>query len=48
MTHEERPLIRIKRLVKAGKYRIRIHAVRHMIEEGFSEANLIEAISGKS
>jgi hypothetical protein len=34
--------------MNAKKYRIRIHAVRHMIEEGFSEENIIEAIVGKS
>ncbi|MCC6545476.1 MAG: DUF4258 domain-containing protein [Nitrospirae bacterium] len=32
--------------VKAGKYRLRIHAVRHMIEEGFSEGNIIQSIIG--
>jgi len=48
MKHEETLLIRIKRLVKAERYRIRIHAIRHMIEEGFTEANLVEAVIGKS
>ena len=38
----------IKKLVASGKYRVRIHAVRHMIEEGFNEVNIIEAIIGKS
>ena len=41
-------LERIKGLVSAGKYRIRIHAVRHMIEEGFIETNIIEAVTGSS
>lgn len=45
MYPEETLLNRIKRLVKGRKYRIRIHAVRHMIEEGFNEANIIEAIT---
>ena len=27
---------------------IRIHAVRHMIEEGFNETNVVEALKGKS
>lgn len=36
---------RIKRLVIAKKYRMRIHAIRHMIEEGFEEDNIIEAIA---
>jgi metal-responsive CopG/Arc/MetJ family transcriptional regulator len=37
----------IKALVRAKRYRVRLHAVRHMIEEGFSEENLLEAITGK-
>ena len=45
MGPEETLLHRTKRLVRGGKYRIRIHAVRHMIEEGFNEANIIEAIT---
>lgn len=41
-------IAQIKRLVKQKKYRIRIHAVRHMIEEGFDENHLVEAMgSGK-
>jgi hypothetical protein len=40
-------LVKIKVLVKARKYRVRLHAVRHMIEEGFSEENIIEALTGK-
>ena len=47
MTDENEVLERIKKLVKSGKYRIKIHAVRHMIEEGFNETNIIEAIRGK-
>ena len=38
----------IKRQVLAGRYRVRIHAVRHMIEEGFSEKNMVEALLGES
>ena len=41
-------LERIKRLVKAKNYRVRIHAVRHMIEEGFTERDLVEAMTGRS
>ncbi len=41
-------LATIKVLVSAKRYRIRIHAVRHMIEEGFDEENLLEALAGKS
>jgi hypothetical protein len=36
----------IRNLINAGRYRIRLHAVRHMIEEGFDERNLLEAASG--
>ena len=38
----------IKGLVSSRNYRVRIHAVRHMIEEGFDEGNLLEALGGKS
>ena len=38
----------IKKLVNEKRYRIKIHAVRHMIEEGFSEEDIIAAILGKS
>jgi hypothetical protein len=41
-------LAKIKTLAEARKYRVRLHAVRHMIEEGFSEENIIEALIGKS
>ena len=41
-------LAKIKKLVNDGRYRIKIHAVRHMIEEGFSEKDLIAAILGES
>jgi len=41
-------LAKIKKLVNEGRYRIKIHAVRHMIEEGFSEKDLIAAILGES
>lgn len=34
----------IKKLVLADRYRVRIHAVRHMIEEGFSEQDMIKAL----
>ena len=46
MIHKDELLERIKKLVLSGKYRVRIHAVRHMIEEGFTETNVIEAIEG--
>jgi hypothetical protein len=38
----------IKTLVSARQYRVRLHAVRHMIEEGFSEENLLEAMTGNA
>ena len=41
-------LERIKALVGAKRYPVRIHAVRHMIEEGFDEENLLQALGGKS
>ncbi len=41
-------LATIKALVSAKRYRTRIHAVRHMIEEGFDENNLLEALAGRS
>jgi hypothetical protein len=42
------PLELIQRLVGEGKYRVRLHAVRHMIEEGFDEKQLLEALRGKA
>ena len=41
-------LATIKKLVNEERYRIKIHAVRHMIEEGFSEKNIIDAMLGES
>ena len=40
-------LAKIQELVSSGSYRIRSHAVRHMIEEGFDETQLLEVLSGK-
>jgi len=49
MTNEERALLsQIKNLLEAKRYRIRVHAVHHMIEEGFSEENLIDSVLGRS
>lgn len=39
-------LDRIEALVRSGRYRLRLHAVRHMLEEGFDEGNIIEALTG--
>ena len=41
-------LAKITGLVSARQYRIRIHAVRHMIEEGFDEENVLQVLAGKS
>lgn len=41
-------LDRIKKHVSNGHYRVRIHAVRHMIEEGFGEQDMVNAILGDS
>lgn len=48
MVDENELLEKIKRLVISGKYRIKIHAVHHMIEEGFNEANITEAFTSKA
>jgi hypothetical protein len=48
MNQDRELLQKIKRLVGARQYRVRIHAVRHMIEEGFSEENIVEAVTGRS
>ena len=41
------PLKRIQALIARGAYRVRLHAVRHMIEEGFDERQMLEALGGK-
>jgi hypothetical protein len=41
-------LATMKALVSAKRYRIGIHAVRHMVEEGFDENNLLEGMAGRS
>lgn len=38
----------IRKLISEKKYRIRLHAVRHMTEEGFTEQNIVEAFTGSS
>lgn len=40
-------LKKLRRLIAAQKYRVRIHAVRHMIEEGFIEENMVTAVAGR-
>lgn len=48
MSEEQELLSSIKTLLAAKKYRIRVHAVRHFIEEGFSEQDVLYALSGRS
>ncbi|MGA9997059.1 MAG: DUF4258 domain-containing protein [Pyrinomonadaceae bacterium] len=48
MNTEQELLEKINELLNKKRYRVRLHAVRHMIEEGFSEDNILEAVSGKS
>lgn len=47
MESQSDPIVRIQELVQARLYRIGLHAVRHMIEEGFDENQLLETIRGK-
>ncbi|MBM4255576.1 MAG: DUF4258 domain-containing protein [Deltaproteobacteria bacterium] len=47
MASQTDPIIQIQRLVRARLYRVRSHAVRHMIEEGFDEYQLLQALTGK-
>jgi hypothetical protein len=44
MELEREVLEQIRALVRARRYRIRLHAVRHMVEEGFDESNVVEAL----
>ena len=48
MIDNEELLAKLRSLLTERNYRIRIHAVRHMVEEGFTEQNIIGAIEGKS
>ena len=48
MIDNEELLAKLRSLLTERNYRIRIHAVRHMVEEGFTEQNIIAAIEGKS
>ena len=41
------PIVRLQELVRTKHYRVGLHAVRHMIEEGFDENQLLEAVRGK-
>ena len=44
---EEELFSRLRALFEKRKYRIRIHAVRHMIEEGFTEDDILDTLLGK-
>ncbi len=39
------PLKKIQAFVQAGKYRVKIHALRHLMEDGFEERHIAEAIA---
>jgi len=41
------PIDQIPRLVVASQYRVGLHAVRHMIEEGFDEHQMVETLRGR-
>lgn len=45
--HHADAIEHVRRLVASGRYRIRLHAVRHMVEEGFDEEQLVEAVRGR-
>jgi hypothetical protein len=47
MESQNNPITQIQSLVQAGNYRICLHTVRHMIEEGFDENHLLQALRGK-
>jgi hypothetical protein len=38
---------RIQKQIASATYRVGLHAVRHMIEEGFDERQMIEALNGR-
>lgn len=40
-------LDRIRTLIRGGRYRVRLHAVRHMIQEGFREEDILAAVSAE-
>jgi hypothetical protein len=47
MGDEQELLGKIRDLVRRRKYRVRLHAVRHMVEEGFGEEDMTEAVAGE-
>lgn len=38
---------RVQQAIASASYRVGLHAVRHMIEEGFDERQLVEALTGR-
>ena len=46
MTKQEL-LSKLRTLLKNRQYRIRSHVVRHMIEEGFDEEDILESLLGR-
>lgn len=48
MRETQELLSNIKRHLKNRTFRLRIHAARHLIEEGFTEENILAAVLGKS
>lgn len=47
MPSEPDLLERIAALARFSRYRVRLHAVRHMLEEGFDERDIIEVLTGR-
>jgi hypothetical protein len=47
MLSEPALLEQIAALARFERYRLRLHAVRHMLEEGFDEGNIIEVLTGR-
>jgi hypothetical protein len=49
MNGERERLEKIRQLIGRQRYRVRLHALRHMIEEGFGEQDILAAVvSSKS
>ena len=47
MAAQTDPIATIQERIRKQKYRIGLHAVRHMVEEGFDENSLLEALGSK-
>jgi hypothetical protein len=48
MTDDKALLSKLRNQIATGRFRIRIHAAKHMIEEGFAERDILAALLGKS